>query len=219
MFWGEYVGGEKVLMARRNWNRVRQDQQQPYDNLLKSLLEGQEEQMLPYFLEGAEYLATLNVEVIRNPLRVDRVYLIKYQGEEHILHIEFESGSNPTMASRLLDYHGYLHHKYQKPVISIIVYPFETKMAESPFREKCCGRDRLIFYFDVLPLWKLKAREYLRAHAVRMYALLPTMQGANAELLLGAIDEMVKYYRDDLTKLGCELLWMGSCYSVQKSSH
>src|SRR5579884_718568 len=206
-----------LSMVRHNRNRTRQDQQQPYDTLLKSLFEGQEEQIVPYFLEGARYLATLNVEVIRNPLRVDRVYLILYRGEEHILHIEFESGSNPTMASRLLDYHGYLHHKYQKPVISIIVYPFETKMAESPFKEKSRGRDMLIFYFDVLPLWKLKAKDYLNDHAVIMYALLPTMHGANAELLLEAIDEMVQYYGEDSTKLGCELLWMGFCCSVQTS--
>ena len=67
--------------------------------------------MLPYLLEGVEYQATLNVEVIRNPLRVDRVYLVIYEGEEQILHLEFESGPNNAMASRLLDYHAYLYNK------------------------------------------------------------------------------------------------------------
>jgi hypothetical protein len=42
-----------------------------------------------------------------------------------------------------------------------------------------------------------------------MYALLPAMEGANAQLLGEAIDEMVKYYQDDEIKLARELRWMG----------
>ena len=42
-------------MAKRTSQELPTHQQQPYDNLLKSLLEGQEKQMLPYFLPGAEY--------------------------------------------------------------------------------------------------------------------------------------------------------------------
>lgn len=42
-----------------------------------------------------------------------------------------------------------------------------------------------------------------------IYALLPTMNGANAELLNKAIDEMVEYYKDDNERLTRELRWMG----------
>lgn len=42
-----------------------------------------------------------------------------------------------------------------------------------------------------------------------MYALLPAMAGANAQLLLRAIEEMVEYYRDDDITLVRELRWMG----------
>lgn len=84
-------------MVKRPSQEPSADQQQPYDNLLKSLFEGQEKQLLPYFLPGAEYLTTLNVEVIRPPLRVDRVYKVKYKGKRTIVHLEFESGSNNDM--------------------------------------------------------------------------------------------------------------------------
>jgi predicted transposase YdaD len=185
------------------------DQQQPYDNLLKSLFEGQEKQLLPYFLPGAEYLATLNVEVIRPPLRVDRVYKVKYKGKRTIVHLEFESGSNNDMADRLLEYHAYLRRKYQLPVYSIIVYPFSTKMVESPLRELLEEEELLVFHFRVIPLWEFQAQHYVNEHAVLMYALLPTMQGASASLLHKAIDEMVKYYKGNETKLAAELRWMG----------
>jgi ribosomal 50S subunit-associated protein YjgA (DUF615 family) len=42
-----------------------------------------------------------------------------------------------------------------------------------------------------------------------MYALLPTMQGANEELLLQAIEEMATCYEDDAAKLARQLVWMG----------
>lgn len=197
-------------MAKKESEEASQEQQQPYDNLLKSLLEGQEKQMLPYFVPGVEYVETLNVEVVRTPLRVDRVYLVRQNRRKKIVHLEFESGPNNDMAVRLLDYHTYLYRKYKKlPVISMIVYPFPTKMAESPLQEVDENGEILTFHFQVLPLWQLQAQQYVNEHAVVMYALLPTMQGADAPLLHKAIDEMVEYYKDDNTRLAQEIRWMG----------
>ena len=196
-------------MAKKATEESSQEQQQPYDNLLKSLLEGQEKQMLPYFIPGAEYLETLNVEVVRTPLRVDRAYLVKQKGYKKIAHLEFESGPNNDMAARLLDYHTYLFRKYKLPVKSIIIYPFPTKMAESPLREEDEDGEIVTFHFRVFPLWQLKAEHYIHEHAIVMYALLPTMQGADAALLHKAIDEMVEYYKGNDTKLAQELRWMG----------
>jgi hypothetical protein len=39
-------------MVKRASPEPAAEQQQPYDNLLKSLFEGQEKQLLPYFLPG-----------------------------------------------------------------------------------------------------------------------------------------------------------------------
>lgn len=82
-------------------------------------------------------------------------------------------------------------------------------MAESPLREILEEEELLIFHFQVIPLWELQAQHYINEHAVLMYALLPTMQGANASLLHKAIDEMVKYYKGNDAKLAAELRWMG----------
>lgn len=186
-----------------------QDFQQPYDNLLKSLFEGQERQILPYFLPDVEYIETLNVELIRTPLRVDRVYKVRYEGDIHILHLEFETRANNKMAKRLLEYHAYLHRKYDLPVMSIIVYPFKTQMAVSPLRETFGKEEVLIFHFRVFPVWQLETKKYISEHVVVLYALLPTMVGVDATLLNKAIDEMVEYYKGDDAKLAQELRWMG----------
>ncbi len=67
----------------------------------------------------------------------------------------------------------------------------------------------LLFHFQVFPLWQLHAEQYIREHALFMYALLPTMEGANADLLNTAINEMIEYYKDDNERLARELRWLG----------
>jgi hypothetical protein len=115
------------------------EQQQPFDNALKSLLEGQEAQILPHILPGAVYQETYSIETVRTILRTDRVYKMLYQGTPHILHLEFQTRSEKDMAARLLEYHAYFYHKYGLPVISIIIYPFRTTMAVSPLEETSNG--------------------------------------------------------------------------------
>jgi hypothetical protein len=88
-------------------------QQQPpqvYDSVLKELIQQHVEDIVPILLPGVSYAATLDIERIRPTLRVDRVYRIVYRGEEHILHLEFESGQDNDMASRLLTYHAILYY-------------------------------------------------------------------------------------------------------------
>lgn len=197
------------IVARRKREEPTQAQQQIYDNLLKSLFEGREKEILPYFLPGSQYVETLDIEAHRTTLRLDRVYKAIVKERPHIIDIEFETGSDPDMAARLLDYHAYLYRKYKLPVISIIVYPFRTTMATSPLREVSGEEDLLIFHFRMLPLWKQKAERYLNEHAVSMYSLLPTMEGADTHVLAKAIDEMIEYYKDDQIQLAQELRWMG----------
>ncbi len=182
--------------------------QQPYDSSIKSLLEGSAAEMVPHLLPGAEFVEERNIEVLKPPLRTDRVYLIRYRGQLHILHLELETGADSDMDIRLLVYHVLLFEKYRLPVISIIVYPFRTSIIESPLREMS-GEDVLLtFNFRTLELWKLDARRYVEEHVLSMYALLPTMQGADASFLLHAIDEMTEQLSG--TTLARQLLWMGT---------
>jgi hypothetical protein len=181
---------------------------QPYDTTLKTWVEEQPQEILPELLPGAVYQQTLNVEIFRPPLRTDKVFSIKYLEQDHILHIEFESGADADMDSRLLVYHAILYHKYKLPVISLIIYPFRVKMAESPLREMS-GRNPLVtFHFSVLPLFTLDAEQYVREHIAYMYPVLPTMKGANRELIEQALNELAKLYRDDEVTLSQQLIWM-----------
>ena len=184
-------------------------QGQPYDSLLKLLIEGQEQEILPQIWPGVEYVETKDIEVLRSPLRVDRVYIVYYRKQKHILHVEFEISSDGEIVYRLVEYHAYFLRKYKLPVLSIIVYPFLTTVVESPLTEKSGREVLLAFRFRTLCLWKLHAETFVRKHIFCMYALLPTMQGASEPLLRQAIDELENVYRDNDRRLAREFLWFG----------
>lgn len=183
--------------------------QQAYDQALKGLFEAFTLFLLPLLFEGVTLIESLDVERLVPPKRVDRVFKVWYRKKIHILHLEFEtSNTDKEMMTRLLTYHALLHQEYLLPVISVIIYPFPVTMAQSPYREQSGDEDIVIFRFRTLPLWKLRAEEYVKAHAIWMYALLPTMEGVTNAMLLQAIQEMIEYYQDNAEERHRQLVWM-----------
>ncbi len=63
------------------------------------------------------------------------MYNIRYKGLAHILNVELQTDEDKTMHLRLLQYHVNLHAKYEKPVLSVILYPFEQNVPVPPYKE------------------------------------------------------------------------------------
>ncbi len=185
-----------------------QEQQQPFDATFKAWVKEQARDVLPLLLPGAIYIEALDVERIKPTMRVDRVFKVIYEGKEYILHIEFESGTNNDMPVRLLTYNALLYYEHGLPVVSIIVYPFRAKIAESPLRVTKGEQDLLVFHFLTLPLFELNAEYYVREHILCMYPLLPTMQGTDHVLMKQAVDELAARYQQDEATLAEQFVWM-----------
>ena len=134
-------------------------------------------------LPGAVYEANLSIELIRPTIRVDKAYLMKYFGEDGIINIEYESGSDQDMALRLHAYNAVLQLDYKLPVVSLIMYPFRTKMAQSPLQVHIGPKKIIDFHFHTLALFEEDAERYVQEHITCMYPLLPTMKGANHTLI------------------------------------
>jgi len=191
---------------------VTQDQQKPslnnlpqvYDSSLKTWISEQVPDILPVLLPGAEYEATLNIEVIRPPMRVDKVFRILYHRKEYILHLEFEVKYDQYLKHRLLVYNAVLHHDHNLPVITIVMYPFRVKMAVSPLRIP----DILTFRFRTLALFELDAEKFVRQHHTAMYPLLPTMKNVHERLIDQVVQELVELYREDEVALSQQIVWL-----------
>jgi hypothetical protein len=170
------------------------EEQHQYDRALKSLFGKEAAEILPNLLPEAEFINEQNIEIDRTTLKADLVYIILYKEKLHVLNMELQTDTDNDMAIRMLKYHVGLYDKHRKPVISMIMYPFETSIPESPFREMSGDEALLTLHYKVLPLWKLDAHQFIRDHVVCMYTLLPAMKGANAPMLLRAIEEMKQRY-------------------------
>ncbi len=89
----------------------------------------------------------------------------------------------------------------------MVIYLFKSSTPTPPLKELSGGKEILTFHYQVIKLWTLDAQEYVNAHALSLYPLLPAMECADANILLQAIDELVQYYKNSQTKLQRRLLW------------
>src|SRR5712692_2825235 len=152
-------------------------------------------EMLPEILPESRLISEQNAEIARTNLRPDLVYLIEYKGKHRILNLELQTSEDPDMTYRMLLYWVELFRKYRLPVISIVLYPFETNIPE-PIFQVGSEDDTLVHYqHQVLRIWMLEAKQYVRRRVVSMYTLLPAMKGAHAPMLLEAMKEMEQQYQ------------------------
>lgn len=184
-------------MTQEPQNDSSSQQFQVYDAGFKNWITEQAPSILPVLLPGAIYEATVDVQIIRPTMRVDKAFKILYHGEEHVLHVEFETSYDDQLKSRLLVYNAILYRDHHLPVLTIVMYPFRTTMAKPPLRVLSQKKPILTFLFQTLPLFKLDATDIVRQQHACLYPLVPTMKNVDADLIGQIMQELVKLYRDD----------------------
>ncbi len=193
---------------KRGQPRRKSQKAQRFDTSFKAWIRAHPRDILPQLLPGVTYVDTLDVEIVRSTMRADKVFKVIYNGEDAILEIEFESGTDSDLPSRLLIYNAVLYQEHKLPVITIVVYPFRVTLAESPLQVAIGANIIFTFHFQMLPLFQLDAEQFVRDHVVCMYPLLPTMQGVHHEMIKQVTDELVALYREDEVTLADQLIWM-----------
>ncbi len=177
---------------------------QVYDATFKDWISQQAPTILPVLLPGARYEETLDIEIIRPPMRVDKVFKILYDGKEQILHLEFEVKYDSQLKSRLLVYNASLYRKHRLPVITIVVYPFSVVKAVPPLHIP----EILTFHFKTLALFELDAEDFVRQHHASMYPLLPTMNNVRLDLIEQVLQELTELYCNDDVTLSQQIVWL-----------
>jgi hypothetical protein len=173
---------------------MQQDKKQEFDNTLKALFGSEAREIIPRLVPGTEVVDDKNIEIDRTILKADLVYNVMRNGRPHILDMELQTGAESEIDVRVLQYHVGLFAKHKRPVITVILYPFETTIPKPPFEERSGDEVFLSLHYRVLAVWKLEAQRFVDERAVCLYTLLPAMQGANAPLLTQALGEMKQHY-------------------------
>jgi len=175
--------------------------EQLYDRALKALMEDHAAEMLPELLPGAELVSIENTELNRPNLRADLVYLIKYRGEPRILNLELQTERDADMNYRMLLYFAELLGRYRMPIISMVMYPFETNVSKPILEQESGTGTSISFKHEILRLWLEDAEQCLHRGVISMYTLLPAMKGVTVAILVQAITEIeLRYPQPHLTR-------------------
>jgi hypothetical protein len=187
--------------------KPKQKREQQYDGSLKALFGEEAEEMIPYLVPGTQLLTDHNIEIDRTTLKADLVYNILRYGLPHILNMELQTKKNKLIYLRLLQYHVNLHEKYQLPVLSVILYPFEQEVPKPPFQE-WSGEDLLMFWrYEVIGLYNLEAERFRSERVYSMYSLLPAMKGATAPLLIQTLHDLRERYPNQKMRHHLDRFW------------
>jgi len=179
----------------------------PYDSSLKALFGEEAAEILPHLIPGTELLHDHNIEIDRSQLKADLVYNTLYKGLPHVLNMELQTDEDDKMHFRLLQYHANLLAKYEKPVLSVVLYPFERKVPLPPYKEMSGDEELLNWKYRVLGLYDMEAEQFRREQAFCMYSLLPAMKGINAALLIQTLQDMRQHYPTEKMKHHLDRFW------------
>lgn len=192
--------------------------EQPYDSSFKGLVDDVPIALL-LFLFDEQIIAVQELKesllkegTVEPALRADCVYLITCVRDgrigQYVVNVEFETAPTNEIEVRLLAYLILLCLRHKKPVKQVLVCPFETaNVPTSPHRISYEDEEIFVHHYRVVALCQHHVDELLTSQSVELYALLPTMQGATAERLVGAIQEMKAHYVGQESRLRKHLLW------------
>src|SRR5260370_9443529 len=84
------------------------------------------------------------------------------------------------------------YEKHKVPVISVILYLFQTAVQLPPYQLTCADETLLTFNYKVICLWELDAQPIVKNHILSLYTLLPAIRAANPDLLKQSLKRIVQ---------------------------
>jgi hypothetical protein len=139
----------------------------PFDATLKDLVaQSPDDLRKPFRLPDIAPAQSLNVDLSTISAATD-VAIGFGDPLQEIVDINFQSGPDPAVASRLHLYNSALHFKFQAPVRSILVL-LRPKGGTPGLTGKLsytCGGKRVLFQYDVIRLWMEPVEAYLEGGA------------------------------------------------------
>ena len=129
----------------------------PFDRQMKRLAQTSPQTLLQWFLPGAEYIKELPLNLELTKFDVDVLLKIKWHEHEMLLHIEFQTFNDLSMAERALRYNVLARIEHKLPVLSVVIYLFQggTLPASPLCWDTPSGHTILDFHFLDVKLWEM----------------------------------------------------------------
>ena len=127
----------------------------PWDSIMKRLVKAYGEHFARWLVFAANFVRVLDIELKPQHLFADALLEVIVEGMRALLHIEFQTDSDPEMEVRLMEYNVLASRQYDHcPITSYVIYLRKGgEVAKSPFiRKGAEGEEAHRFHFRVIEL-------------------------------------------------------------------
>jgi predicted transposase/invertase (TIGR01784 family) len=165
----------------------------PWDNVLKQLIRKDPHAFTALFLPEARFIKLFPYNLQDANREADALLEVIFHEEIMLLHIEFQTSNDPTMANRLLMYNILARNQYDLPVLSCVINLLKDGVIpKSPLKLTISGDlEVLRFHYQSLELESLSISDILAMKQVGLIPLLPlTQEGIKRENIMAMFQEI-----------------------------
>jgi predicted transposase YdaD len=162
-----------------------------YDDSIKKLIDANPQDFVSLVFGNGYFVRTLPHELKLLHLYADALFRVMLDGEPVLLHIEFQSGYDPRMQERFLEYNTLASREYgYLPIYSCVIHlKKDSSIPVSPFMRKLpTGEEVVRFHYKSVELWKKDAIELLHSGWMGLLPLVPLTRGGTEH---GVVEEMI----------------------------
>jgi predicted transposase YdaD len=177
----------------------------PWVHSMKLLVWKNPQSLVSFLLPDAVFESEIDRELTDLSLAADVLYVVKWQGKQIVLHVEFQGKRHIKIGRRLWKYNATIHMRTNLPVYSVVIYVVEdTSLVESPYVVPLPdGRATQRLDFETIKLWEIVPEVLEQQGLVGLLPLLPlTKGGQKREMVERMIKGLEKAGQQDLLVLG-----------------
>lgn len=180
----------------------------PWDDSLKKLVHTDPQAFVSWFVPEAIFTGERPHELKHWTLEVDALLGVRVSDQEMLLHLEFQTSNDPSMAERLLRYNVLARSEHKLPVLSCVIYLLKDGDApSSPLKWKLPnGQEVLQFHYQSVELGALSPEDLLRSGQAGLLPLLPlTNGGATRDIVESMFSGLLAARKIELVPIGYTL--------------
>jgi predicted transposase/invertase (TIGR01784 family) len=163
-----------------------------FDNICKFLAEHFRDDLVTWLLGNPVKLTELKpTELSNDPIRADSLILL--QSEDLVLHTEFQTDADDTMAFRMLDYRVRVYRRFpNKEMRQVVIYLRPTN--SDLVQQNCFKLSKTYHEFDVIRLWEMSPEPFLQHLGLLPFAALS--KSDNPQVILNQVAQIIEEVTD-----------------------
>lgn len=177
----------------------------PFDNATKRLLREKPQHFVSWLIPEGIFKRNLSVELKSRNIYADGLFAITVNELPALLHTEFQTGKDGLMGERLLEYSVLASSENNwLPVYTYVIYlRRDGDVPKSPLIRKLpSGEEVHRFYYQVIEVAKISAKQLLQRGLLGLLPLLPlTDGGTQPEVMEEAVSTLVEAREIELLAL------------------